>query len=226
MKKVAFLGSATALKPKIVLETLLNNSNKLDYDIVCLTNEDSGYFVDYCRSLMLEIIIFDDNIVETLKNNNIKLDLLVSIGWPHKIKVDVLEYFDFKAINCHGSYLPDYRGSRAYMHYWANCEEYFGATIHYINEKFDDGNILIQQKLKLLESDTPHTLHYRGSELCGILLPAAIEMVFRNCSGFKGDGLKRYFKSLSHQEFEKYRKHNEGKIPSERIMTPHKIIEN
>src|SRR5690554_2274318 len=168
MKKVAFLGSAAALKPKIVLETFLNNSTKQNYNIVCLTNGDSGCFVDYCKSLKLEIIIFED-VIESINKIDIKLDLLVSIGWPHRIEVNVLEYFNFKAINCHGSYLPDYRGSRAYMHYWANCEQFFGATIHYINEKFDDGNILIQQKLKLLDSDTPQTLHYRSSELCGIL---------------------------------------------------------
>src|SRR5690606_30192410 len=161
-----------------VLETFLNNSTKHDFNIVCLTNGDSGCYVEYCKSLNLDIIIFEDNIIESINKNNLKLDLLVSIGWPHKIKLDVLKYFNFQAINCHGSYLPDYRGSRAYMHYWANCEEYFGATIHYINEKFDDGNILIQQKLKLLESDTPQTLHYRSSELCGILLNVAIEKVF------------------------------------------------
>ncbi|WP_040928650.1 formyltransferase family protein, partial [Nosocomiicoccus massiliensis] len=95
------------------------------------------------------------------------------------------------------------------MHYWANCENFYGATIHYMNEKFDDGNIIIQGRLKLYMEETPEMLHRRTAELCAHLLPTAIYLVESGYEGKQADGLKRYFNKLSPEEFEQYRKSNE-----------------
>src|SRR5690606_11508107 len=102
-----------------------------------------------------------------------EVDLLISAGWPLKIPSSFVNMFKYTPINCHGSVLPDYRGSRAYMHYWANCEDYYGATIHYMNDKFDDGNIIVQGQLKLFAEETPEIIHRRSAELCAYLIPIA-----------------------------------------------------
>ena len=132
----------------------------------------------------------------------------------------------FDAVNCHGSYLPDYRGSRAYMHYWANFSEYYGATIHYLTDKIDDGNILIRGKLQMFKDESHDSVFIRTAELCGHLLPAAILMIEKSDAGFIADGQKRYFCKMTPDEFEKHRKQNEkliseGKDP---ILTRHKVL--
>jgi len=228
MKRICLIGSANALKPKIMLETLLDMKLIPDKEIVLFTEDERGICADFCRNRGIKIVVFcnarlnDGNSIELARKQNI--DLLVSAGWPYKIPVLFLNLSNFTPINCHGSVLPDYRGNRAYMHYWANCEEYYGATIHYMNERFDDGNVLVQGRLRLFLEETPNVLHRRTAELCAYLLPQAISLVERGYIGRKQEGLKRYFYKLSPKEFMEYRKFNETKEISERILTPHKIL--
>jgi phosphoribosylglycinamide formyltransferase-1 len=229
MKKIAILGSANALKPKIVIETIIEMNLLFDKEIILFTENETGTCVDYCKEKAIKTIVFsnarldDNNSFQLAKEQDV--DLLVSVGWPYRIPTLFLQLFKFKPINCHGSVLPDYRGNRAYMHYWANCEEYYGATIHYMNEEFDDGNILIQGKLKLFIEETPSILHRRSAELCAYLLPEAISLVENGYNGRRVDGLKRYFKKLSPEEFEQYREYNVQKVKSERKLTPHIILD-
>jgi len=225
IKRIAILGSANALKPKIIIE-ILNEMDLLpNKEIILFTEEANGVCIDYCREKGIKYVIFSNVKLDDLESYNLakeqNVDLLVSAGWPYKIPMSFLQLFKYTPINCHGSVLPDYRGSRAYMHYWANCEEYYGSTIHYMNEKFDDGNIIVQGKLKLYLEETPSILHRRSAELCAYLLPQAIALVENGYEGRQVEGPKRYFKKLSPEEFEKYRKYNEQRPKSERKLTPY-----
>jgi len=228
MKKVAILGSANALKPLIILQNIIESSLINDIDIVYFTESPHGICVDYCNEKKIKTLVFhnpkldDKNSIIYKSSEN--PDCLISAGWPFKIPGLFLNSFPFPPINCHGSLLPDYRGSRAYMHYWANCEEYYGATIHYMNEKFDDGNILIQGRLKAFSEETPEIMHRRTAELCAHLLPAALHLVKNRFEGIPGKGIRRYFFRLKPGEFEEYREFNRTKESSERRLTPHKYI--
>lgn len=228
MKRICIIGSANALKPKIIIETLLDMQLLPDKEILLFSEDERGVCADLCRNRGIKIVVFrnskldDEESLELGKKQ--KIDLLVSSGWPYKIPVSFLNLSNYTPINCHGSVLPDYRGNRAYMHYWANCEEYYGATIHYMNERFDDGNILVQGRLKLFPEETPNVLHRRTAELCAYLLPQAISLIEEGYIGRRQEGLKRYFYKLSPQEFMEYRKFNERKEISGRRLTPHRII--
>jgi methionyl-tRNA formyltransferase len=113
------------------------------------------------------------------------------------------------------------------MHYWANCSDYYGATIHYLNEKFDDGNILVRGKLKMLNNEGHDDVFIRTAELCGHLLVSALLLVEMGDPGFKVKGTKRYFFKMSPEEFENHRKMNEELISQgkEIVLTPHKCLE-
>ncbi|HZG73596.1 MAG TPA: formyltransferase family protein [Chondromyces sp.] len=228
MNKIAIIGSANALKPKIIVETLLEMGALQNKELISFTEKEEGIFFEFCKEKGIKTTIFqnekldDDTSIHLAKQQ--EADLLVSAGWPYKIPLAFLQSFKYTPINCHGSVLPDYRGNRAYMHYWANCESYYGATIHYMNERFDDGNIIVQGRLKLFMEETPSMLHRRTAELCAHLIPTAIFLVESGYKGRQVDGLKRYFNKLSPEEFEQYRKYNEKRNPSARKFTPHKII--
>ncbi|MCM3741809.1 hypothetical protein M3210_16270 [Oceanobacillus luteolus] len=228
MKKIAILGSANALKPKIIIETLLEMNILQDKEIVFYTEKTDGICYEFCMNRDIKTIIFNNERLNDEESFQLaqreKVDLLISCGWPYKIPLSFLKQSRYTPINCHGSILPDYRGNRAYMHYWANCESFYGATIHYMNEEFDDGNIIVQGRLKLFIEETPEILHRRTAELCAHLLPAAIQLVENGYKGKQVGGLKRYFNKLTPKEFEKYRSYNESQLPSERILTPHTII--
>lgn len=229
MEKIAILGSSNALKPKIILETLIKMNVLLDKQLILFTDKNSGICVDFCREKDIKFIVFENNKLDDDHSLTILeesgAELLISAGWPKKIPSSFLKGFSYTPINCHGSILPDYRGSRAYMHYWANCEDYYGATIHYMNERFDDGNIIVQGKLKSFTEENPSIVHRRTAELCAYLIPTAILLVQSGYEGKSQVGQKRYFNKLSPEEFKQYREYNLGKDKREIKLTPHKIID-
>lgn len=231
MKKLVFLASAKAMKPEILIRSFYESINPQTPKGILLTNGFEGNVVNMAYELGMEIIVtpnskFEDIIWCEKELASYTDHILVSCGWPYRIPSIVLEKF-FAAINCHGSYLPDYRGSRAYMHYWANCEKYYGATIHYINENFDDGSILVRGKLKMFKGESQNDIFIRTAELCGHLLVSAVLLASENYSGYDAPGEKRYFYKRTPEEFEQYRKENEQRIQNgqEILLTPHKRID-
>lgn len=228
MQRIGLLGSANALKPKIIIETLIEMQLLGDKELVFITESNQGICAQYCNDKNIEVVVLSntslDDKQDISKAKEANCDVLISCGWPNMIPQEFLSLFKFTPINCHGSILPDYRGSRAYMHYWANCEEFYGASIHYMNERFDDGNVIIQGRLKLFLDETPEMLHRRTAELCAYLLPRALTLVEEGYEGTTPMGLKRYFYKLTHDEFVKYRNTNIEKKKDQRILTPHKNL--
>ena len=99
-----------------------------------------------------------------------KPDLIVSAGFPLILKQDVLTIPPLGAINIHGSYLPFYRGPQPLEWQMINGEPFAGVTIHYMDEGIDTGNILAQDKLPILETDTLKTIMLKLSRKGGMLL--------------------------------------------------------
>ncbi|SHH38455.1 methionyl-tRNA formyltransferase [Desulfosporosinus lacus] len=74
-------------------------------------------------------------------------DVIVSFSAPQVIEEPLLSCPKYGILNVHGSLLPDYRGCMPSFWYLFNEEEYGGATVHYMSEKIDDGDIVAQDKV-------------------------------------------------------------------------------
>lgn len=230
MKPIVFLASADAMKPVILIDTFYESVNRDSKIDILLTDGESGRTIDLAMRRGMKIIRTPDqkfNDKAWIEKNFVNVHgVLVSCGWPYKIPLDLINIFS-AAVNCHGSYLPDYRGSRAYMHYWANCSDFFGATIHYINENFDDGNILVRGKQRMFPNETQNEVFIRTAELCGHLLPAALSKIELGDKGFVINNERaRYFFKRTPEEFEEYRHLNEKRLKNglEPLLTPHKTL--
>lgn len=227
-KKVHILGLSNVLKPKIVLDILKDMKSLNDRQIVYLTEKKSGVVVDFCKDNNIKLIIVNHlNIlesVEMIRKQN--ADLLICIGWDKKLPADFLSCYK-KCINCHGGLLPDYRGNRAYMPLYANIPDKYGVTIHYMTEKFDDGNIIKQAKLKLYLEETPLIIHRRLCELTALILPESVRLVEEGYEGKKQRGLARYFTSLTREDMDKLRHNNIENLRKglPKLIAPHKSWE-
>lgn len=106
--------------------------------------------VEFLRADGNEVVVSQDAItVESVDG----IDFLVSFGYRHIIKRDVLESLQGKAINLHVSYLPWNRGADPNL--WANIEGTpNGVTIHYIDEGIDTGDIIAQRMMTFDRDDT------------------------------------------------------------------------
>ena len=234
INKIGFLGSADAMKPNIIIKYLNKNKSLNNKKIFFITESNNGRNINLFTKksiYVLENEKFSDTDIEKIKK--LDLDIIICLGWPYLIPKEFIKNIGIPILNCHGSFLPDYRGSRAYMHYWANCEQYFGASIHFVTEKFDDGKVLVRNKLKFLENETKEMTHYRCCELSAIQIPYAIKKVE---NGDKGNDYKseraRYFKKISLEEFLKIKENNEKlnfsylEDINNYIHTNYKVIEN
>ena len=218
---IHFLCCHNDMKPFFVLKLLCENNFFDNYDVVILSDADNGRVIDFCRENQISFYLYDEYF--TASECDGKYELLVSVGWNKIIKNQVLERFNH-SINCHGGYLPDYRGPSAYMAAYANIEECYGVTIHYMTEKIDDGKILKQAKLKLFLEETPQIIHYRMCELTAMILPESIQMALNNDVGFEQKGEARYFYSMSREEMQNLRNSNIERLRErkELVVAKHK----
>lgn len=97
------------------------------------------------------------------------------------------------------------------MHAFANMAQKYGATIHYINSKYDDGDIINQGVLKLYDEETPEIMHRRICEITALMIPNAIYRINNNVKALKQKGQARYFYKISREEMWRIRKLNEDR---------------
>ena len=109
-----------------------------------------------------------------------KIDLVVLAGFLSRIPDDVLHDYARRIVNIHPSLLPKFGGKGMYgMHVHeavlAAGEHESGITIQYINEHYDEGDIIFQAKCPVLPGDTPETLAQRVHALEYTYYPQEIE---------------------------------------------------
>ena len=88
---------------------------------------------------------------------------IVSFGYRHIIKKDILDYLDSNVINLHVSYLPWNRGSDPNL--WSFLEDTpKGVSIHYVDEKIDRGDIIVQKEVFFDETSETLFTSYKKLE--------------------------------------------------------------
>ena len=91
---------------------------------------------------------------EVYMSNQVAADVIVVSGYPKRIPKGVIQSARIAAINVHQSLLPAYRGRHPINWAIINGEKYTGVTLHYLNERFDDGQIISQEGVKINKKDT------------------------------------------------------------------------
>jgi phosphoribosylglycinamide formyltransferase-1 len=100
-------------------------------------------------------------VLEFLKTE--KIDFIILAGFLLKIPEVIIKAYPNRIVNIHPSLLPKYGGKGMYgMHVHEavirHKEKESGITIHYVNENYDEGEILFQKKIQVDEHDTPQSL--------------------------------------------------------------------
>ncbi len=100
-------------------------------------------------------------------------DFIFSFYYRNMIKAEVLEIPRSGALNLHGSYLPKYRGRVPVNWAIINGETETGATLHYMVEKPDAGDIVCQEKVAISFSDTSHDVFGKVTDAAVTVIRAA-----------------------------------------------------
>ena len=126
---------------------------------------------------------FDSAMLETLRRYDI--GAVVLAGYLSIVGAPVVAAYPDKIINIHPSLNPSFCGAGYYglrVHEAALKKgvKVTGATVHLVNEQYDDGRILLQKAVSVEEGDTPETLQKRVmKEAEWVILPKALDMITR-----------------------------------------------
>lgn len=125
--------------------------------------------------------VYEQKMKNVLNENSI--EMIVLAGFMSLLSEDFTSLYPKRIVNIHPSLIPSFCGKGFYgLHVHEAALEYgvkvTGATVHYVNEIPDGGEIILQKAVDILEGDTPEVLQRRVMEEAEwVLLPKAVEMV-------------------------------------------------
>ena len=190
MKQIAIFASGAGSNAKTIIEYLavLNKNGKATSTVSLIVSNkpDAGVLTIAAENQIASLVIekekfFRDNAyVDELKAA--KIDFIVLAGFLWKIPATLIKAFHGKMINIHPALLPKYGGKGMYGQFVheaviANKEKESGITIHYVDEVYDHGQIILQATHLVAEDDTSETLASKVQALEHRHFPAAVALL-------------------------------------------------
>ena len=188
LTKIAVFASGTG-------SNFINIVNKIDqYNlnakvILLISNNPNAGAVEFAKKNNINVKIVNKYRYKEEKNINKeyklslkenKIDLILLAGFMKKIPVDLVNIYKDKILNIHPSLLPNYGGKGFYginVHnaVFNSKDRFSGATVHYVNEKYDKGPVLIQEKVDVQNCNSPSEIAKKVLEVEHRIFPKALK---------------------------------------------------
>ena len=175
-------GRGTNLKNLIKFSKKKNSPIKIN---IVISNNKKAYGIRYAKKNGIKFKIIDfskkreiNNLLNVLNFNNIRLICLA--GFLKILSKEFIKSFKGKIINIHPSLLPKYKGLNTHYRVLENNEKFTGCSVHFVNEKLDDGKIILQKKIKIFKKDNVKSLKMRVLKEEYKLYPKSIIKIFNN----------------------------------------------
>ena len=181
-KNIVVFASGSGSNAVKIYEYFLGLNNVNIASLYC--NNPNAKVLERFKSFNIDTVLFSKN---DLKNNTVlnslkkvNPDLTVLAGFLLKIPKNITSFFKNKIINIHPALLPLYGGKGMYgenIHKAVikNKDKTSGLTIHYVNDKYDDGAIIFQKTIRLEPYETPLSLSKKILDQEHINYPVEIE---------------------------------------------------
>ncbi len=186
-KRIAIFASGSGSNAQKIMEHF-KRSNDAEVALI-LTNNSDAYVLQRADNFEVPTHIFGkkefyqtDRIIQLLKNLNINLVVLAGFLWL--VPENLLKAYPNKIINIHPALLPKFGGKGMYgdkIHSAVlEAEEHeSGITIHFVNEAFDEGEIIHQSKFKIEKGDDIKMMKFKIQQLEHLHFPKVIESLLK-----------------------------------------------
>ncbi len=184
MKKLSIFVSGNGTNLQRIAEYFSNNKDVEIVNVVC--NNPKAYSIERAKKLGIPLRMItkqDFNSEAFVKEmQSLGIDLIVLAGFLWKLPENLVKAFSKKIVNIHPALLPKYGGKGFYGEHVheavvAAKEAQSGITVHYVNELYDSGEIILQARVSLDENETPDSLAAKIHQLEQAYFPVAIEQV-------------------------------------------------
>lgn len=190
MKNVAIFASGSGTNAQAIIEHLKKSNIGQVSGIFC--NNKNAFVLLRAQKYDIPGYVFSrDEFYHTSNVRDIliekKIDFIVLAGFLWLIPEYLILSFPDRIINIHPALLPKYGGKGMYgmrVHEAVinNNEKESGITIHYVNENYDEGNIIYQAKCIVDSNDTPESLAEKIHELEHKHFPQVVEKMLLKIS--------------------------------------------
>jgi phosphoribosylglycinamide formyltransferase-1 len=186
-KRIAIFASGSGSNAQKIMEHF-KRSPEAEV-VLILTNNAQAFVLQRADNFEIPSHIFTrhelydtDEIIRLLKT--LQVDLIVLAGFLLLVPPSLLKAFPNKIINLHPALLPKSGGKGMYgdnVHkaILQNQEEESGITIHFVDENFDEGEIIHQSRFKIEPGDTLEMVKFKGQQLEHQHFPKVIESLLK-----------------------------------------------
>lgn len=172
MKKIIVFASGSGSNAENIIKYFAET--QIAKVVSVFTNNANAKVIERAEKYQVEFEIFtkteliEGNVLQKVKL--IDPDLIVLAGFLLQFPKNIIEAYPNKIINIHPALLPNYGGKGMYgMHIHRaiveNKEKETGISIHYVNENYDEGAIIFQEKVALTDTDTAEDVAAKIHEL-------------------------------------------------------------
>jgi len=195
-KRLAIFASGTGSNTQQIIDYFTSPSVKWHVTVsLIVCNKPGAGVLQIAQTKKINTLLIDrerffygDAYLDVLHET--KIELIVLAGFLWKIPLPIIHAFPKRIINIHPALLPKYGGKGMYGNKVHEAvieagEKKSGITIHYVDEHYDEGDIIFQATCDVLPADTPETLAQRIHKLEHKHYPAVIERLIRNSPGKK-----------------------------------------
>ena len=185
MYSLAIFASGSGTNAENIIHFFRPKKN-IDVSLV-LCNKPDAKVIERAEKLGVDMLVFSrddlyhsDRVIQTLRDHHVSHIVLAGFLWL--VPGSLVKEYPGAIVNIHPALLPEYGGKGMYgrkVHeaVIANGDNESGITIHYVNEKYDDGNIIFQAKCPVVENETPDSLAAKIHQLEYEHYPRVIEDV-------------------------------------------------
>ena len=185
VKNIAILASGAGSNAQKILEHF---SDRMDIAVrLIVSNKQEAGVLNIAKVASIDTFIVTrdsfysttDLLVELDKRN---IDFIVLAGFLWLIPSNLIQHYPDRIINIHPALLPKYGGKGMYGHFVHEAvhlakETHSGITIHYVNEKYDEGSIVFQERCEILPSDQPEDIARKVQVLEHYYYPTVIDQL-------------------------------------------------
>ncbi len=199
MKNIVFLASGNGSNFQAVADAI--DSGFIDARISKLIcNNKNGFVLQRAKNMGIESILinskndYNNLIYIILKEEN--PDLIVLDGYMKILSENIINEFVYKIINLHPSLLPafggkGYYGKIVHENVIASGARYSGCTLHFATNDVDNGPIIDQRVVEVLDDDTPESLEEKIHKVEHESLIFSINLVLNKIYEISGKRVKR-----------------------------------
>ena len=185
LKNIAILASGAGSNAQKILEHF---SDRMDIAVrLIVSNKQEAGVLNIAKVASIDTFVVTrdsfysstDLLIELNKRN---IDFIVLAGFLWLIPPYLIQHYPDRIINIHPALLPKYGGKGMYGHFVHEAvhlakDNHSGITIHYVNEKYDEGSIVFQERCEILPSDQPEDIAKKVQILEHLYYPTVIDQL-------------------------------------------------